>query len=101
MASPTPPTFTFTLTAAYTTATKTSDPFTITSNITSTTPVETPVEKKTLYLKSLRDAVRSAQEEINKELTLRMEEDNARASAAAANDAKEEENYGEEMPEED
>ena len=96
---------TSTLTATYTTATQTSAPFTITSAIaTSPTPTtSTPLEQKTAYLRSLRAAVLGAQEEINRELTQRMEEDNARAggTAAAGKDAREEENYGEEMVEED
>ncbi|TVY31864.1 hypothetical protein LOCC1_G008625, partial [Lachnellula occidentalis] len=43
------------------------------------------------------------QEEINKELTMRMEEDKAVASRVkgGVDEAKEEDNYGEEVPEED
>lgn len=100
MASPTP-----TLTATYTTTPQTMNPpFTITTAIAAPTPPSqtTPLEQKTAYLRSLRAAVLGAQEEINKELTQRMEEDNARAGGGATGkDAKDEENYGEEMVEED
>lgn len=97
MASPT-------LTATYTTTPQTMNPpFTITTAIAAPTPSsQTPLEQKTAYLRSLRAAVLSAQEEINKELTQRMEEDNARAGGGAAGkDTREEENYGEEMVEEE
>lgn len=74
-------------------------------------PVATPpsdsVENRTKYLKDLRQAVVQTQEQVNKELTARMEEDNARATAAGTpggkpvvagvDEAKEEENYGEEV----
>lgn len=67
------------------------------------------VETRTKYLKDLRQAVLWIQEQVNKELTARMEEDNGRAAgtpsgqprAAGVDEAKEEENYGEEVPEED
>lgn len=98
MASPT-------LAATYTTTPQTNNPpFTITTAIAApTSPSQTPLEQKTAYLRSLRAAVLGAQEEINKELTQRMEEDNARAGGGGASgkDAREEENYGEEMIEED
>ena len=103
--SPETPAAPFTLSAKYTSATG-NEPFTITSTTTITTP-GTPLEQKTAYLQSLRSAVLYTQEQINKELTARMEEDNAKAAAAggnskaALNDAKEEENYGEEMQEDD
>lgn len=97
MTTPTP-----TLTATYTTTPQANPPFTITTAIAAPTPSQTPLEQKTAYLRSLRAAVLGAQEEINKELTQRMEEDNARAGGTAAGkDAKDEENYGEEMVEED
>lgn len=72
--------------------------------------VDTPLPSasgsdKTSYLAALRTAVIDAQATINRELTARMEEDNkARdvgAGAAAVDDAKEEENYGEEVQEEE
>lgn len=63
------------------------------------------VDEKTKYLNSLREAITSAQDQINTELTQRMEDDKARLAAGAPgnkiDDAKEEENYGEEVPEED
>ncbi|EPE07742.1 hypothetical protein F503_00464 [Ophiostoma piceae UAMH 11346] len=55
---------------------------------------------KTAHLAALRKAVKGAQDEINKELTARMVLDVKDGEAAAAA-AKEEENYGEEMVEED
>ncbi|TVY25136.1 hypothetical protein LHYA1_G006477 [Lachnellula hyalina] len=60
---------------------------------------------KTAYLSALRKATSQMQEDINKELTMRMEEDNAVDMASKAkggvDEAKEEDNYGEEVPEED
>ncbi|KAJ2892217.1 hypothetical protein MKZ38_010127 [Zalerion maritima] len=69
------------------------------------------VQDKTAYLSSLRHAIFATQENVNKELTARMEEDKAREAseknrtkkgAAVTNgkkraydEAKEEENYGE------
>ena len=62
-------------------------------------------EDKTLHLASLRKAVISLQIQINRELTARMDEDKARESgtnaAPAVDEAKEEENYGEEVQEEE
>lgn len=66
------------------------------------------VADKTAYLAALRAAVGSAQAEINKELTMRMEEDNNKKAQgegaqndkkakAAVDEAMEEENYGEEV----
>lgn len=65
------------------------------------------VPDKTAYLRGLRAAAAALQAQVNTELTRRMEEDNdnkARGEAEASknNDAKEEENYGqEEAPEEE
>lgn len=81
--------------------------FTITKTIASAPPLSS-VEEKTRYLEKLRQAVTESQERINKELTLRMEQDNARASSAhgksaanlATDEDREEENYGEEAQEE-
>jgi hypothetical protein len=71
------------------------------------TPPSDSVENRTKYLKDLRQAVVQTQEQVNKELTARMEEDNARATAAGTpggnsavagvDEVKEEENYGEEV----
>ena len=70
-------------------------------------------EARKSYLKELRQAACQIQEQVNKELTARMEDDKARSSAgddsgaaAATNangvdEAKEEENYGEEAQGED
>ncbi|KAL2203645.1 Gon7-domain-containing protein [Sarocladium strictum] len=70
-----------------------------------TLPATASVNEKTKYLNSLREAITSAQDQINKELTQRMEDDKVRLAAGAPgakiDDAKEEENYGEEVPEED
>lgn len=69
-------------------------------------PASGSVSEKTQYLQKLRAAIASTQDEINKELTQRMEEDKVRLAAGgdgskAVDDAKEEENYGEEVVEED
>lgn len=81
--------------------------FTITKNIPA--PPSSSVQDKTQYLEALRRAVAETQDQVNKELTARMEEDKARetpagGSAAAklgADEDKEEENYGEEVQEEE
>ncbi|KAM3536334.1 hypothetical protein MY4038_000492 [Beauveria bassiana] len=84
-----------TLTASYTSPTN--EAFAITTPLPSSSSSD-----KTSRLSALRDAIADAQDTINKELTARMEEDKARdASAAAVDDAKEEENYGEEVQEGD
>ena len=76
------------------------EPFT--ANEALTAPPSASVADKTRYLSHLRMAVSSMQEHINKELTARMEEDKAKAGTqdapadAALDEAKEEENYGEE-----
>lgn len=70
-------------------------------------PSSTDVAAKTEYLSALRAAVVSTQEQINEELTARMEEDKARvaptdaaaAKRATVDEEKEEENYGEEVQE--
>ncbi|KAF4821225.1 hypothetical protein CGCTS75_v011144 [Colletotrichum tropicale] len=77
------------------------DPFTHSESIPA--PPTSGVQDKTAYLKSLREAINTAQESINKELTARMEEDKAReagknGSRTAVDEALEEENYGEEAP---
>lgn len=71
-------------------------------------PPTASASDRTSYLASLRKATKTLQDTINAELTLRMEEDNARAAAGSASksknaidEAKEEDNYGEEIVEED
>ncbi|CCE27380.1 hypothetical protein E4U35_007166 [Claviceps purpurea] len=71
--------------------------FTVTKTLDS--PPSASPEDKTTYLEALRKAVTETQEQINKELTARMEEDVARGTATAQD--KEEENYGEEVQEEE
>lgn len=96
--SDTPPK-TMTLSATY--ASPTNAPFTAAHDLPpppsgTTNPT---VEDKTAYLAALRGAVATLQDEVNKELTQRMDEDKAReagSASAAVDDAKEEENYGEE-----
>ncbi|TLD06408.1 uncharacterized protein PgNI_08189 [Pyricularia grisea] len=60
---------------------------------------------KTNFLKDLRTSVAAVQDQVNKELTQRMEADKAReagtAAAATVNEAEEEQNYGEEVVNED
>lgn len=87
-----------TLSATYT-STSNNPPFTIFSAIPTPSTTLSPVDHKTAYLTGLRASVLDVQERINKELTTRMEQDNAASSTPA--DSKEEENYGEEMQEED
>lgn len=94
------------LSATY--ASPTNAPFTVTHDLQSppsgtTSPT---VPDKTKYLSDLRKATATMQEQINKELTQRMEEDKAQEAARsgkapkrAVDEAKEEENYGEEVPE--
>lgn len=57
---------------------------------------EPSTEERTAYLTALRESITSVQDQINVFLTQKMEEDNQKAGAAAAQDAKEEEHYGEE-----
>ncbi|KAM0335203.1 hypothetical protein ACHAQA_000245 [Verticillium albo-atrum] len=72
-------------------------------------PSSTSTAEKSAYLARLRDLVTTVQADVNTHLTQKMEEDKQRAAAEgtaprgknAADDAKEEENYGEELPEED
>ncbi|TLS24555.1 hypothetical protein PpBr36_08086 [Pyricularia pennisetigena] len=61
--------------------------------------------EKTKFLKDLRTSVAAVQDQVNKELTQRMEADKAReagtATAITVNEAEEEQNYGEEVVDED
>ncbi|QDS73622.1 hypothetical protein FKW77_001975 [Venturia effusa] len=59
--------------------------------------------ERTAYLAALRASITGIQDQINVFLTQKMEEDNAKAGAAASaeDDAKAEENYGEEVVEDD
>ncbi|KAK3321430.1 hypothetical protein B0T19DRAFT_403964 [Cercophora scortea] len=75
------------------------------------------VQDKSRYLRDLRAAIVTTQEQVNKELTARMEEDKEKAAAAAADasslparkgkggvvvdDVEEEEHYGEEAQEDE
>lgn len=77
------------------------------SSISIPAPPSDSVTDKTQYLAALRHAIAATQAQINKELTQRMEEDNARSGGAktgaskAVDEDKEEENYGEEVQEEE
>lgn len=73
-------------------------------------PLTSATSERVTYLASLRKATAELQETINKELTQRMEEDKMQAAAKAVtaggrngvvDEAKEEQNYGEEVVEED
>lgn len=91
------------LTATY--ASPTNAPFTITTALAppaSGTAAPT-VPDKTAYLAALRTAAAGLQEQINKKLTQRMDEDNKTAASnkKALDDAKAEENYGEEGQEDE
>lgn len=90
-------------------ASPTNAPFTITHELQAPPSGTTKptIPDKTKYLADLRKATVVIQDQINKELTQRMEEDkaaeatkNGRASNRV-DEAKEEENYGEEVQEED
>lgn len=89
------------LTATY--SSPTNEPFVAAEDLQA--PAAEALEDKTRYLRDLRKATLAAQEQINKELTQRMEEDKAKeagkASKKEADEDKEEENYGEEVPEEE
>ncbi|KAM4066918.1 gon7 family protein [Hirsutella rhossiliensis] len=90
------------LTATYTSPSN--EPFTVATAIPA--PPSGSVADKTQYLEALRQAVDDAQAQINKELTARMQEDNAAAGNKIAaklgiDEDKEEENYGEEVPDQD
>jgi hypothetical protein len=75
------------------------------------TPPSDKPSDRTAYLGALRKATAAMQEHINKELTQRMEEDKAKeaegvngasnAKAHGMDESREEDNYGEEVPEED
>jgi hypothetical protein len=93
------------LTATYTSPTN--DLFTHTTRLLA--PTTTNPTDRTTYLSSLRNAVAVMQEKINNELTMRMEEDKTREAAIhgtsntnvkSVDETKEEDNYGEEVPEE-
>lgn len=95
------------LSATY--ASPTNEPFTHSEKI-PTLPSD-KTSDRTAYLGALRKATATMQEQINKELTTRMEEDKAKAAegvnepsmaqAKGVDEAKEEDNYGEEVPEEE
>lgn len=58
--------------------------------------------ERTAYLAALRASITDAQDQINAFLTQKMEEDNAKVGAASTeDDAKAEENYGEEVVDDD
>lgn len=84
----------------------TNEPFTTTLPISA--PPTDKTTDRTAYLSCLRKATTELQERINTELTARMEEDKARgangngiAKAKGVDEAKEEDTYGEEVPEEE
>jgi hypothetical protein len=84
----------------------TNEAFTITHQL--PTPPSDKTTDRTAYLAALRKAATELQEQINVELTARMEEDKARGAEAngiakdkGVDEAKEEDTYGEEVPEEE
>lgn len=96
------------LTATYTSPTNA--PFVVTHELQAPVSGTTnpTVPEKTKYLSALHDATATMQEQVNKELTRRMEEDKAREASKngghtpkGVDEAKEEENYGEEAQEEE
>lgn len=62
---------------------------------------QNPLTAKQSHLKTLQSLAPKLQEEINVYLTARMEEDKKAQGAISEKEAKEEENYGEEVVEED
>lgn len=91
-----------TLSATY--KSPTNEPFVYSHKIPA--PPSATTTDRTAYLAALRKAVAGLQESINTELTARMEEDKAREGATngakkGVDEAKEEDNYGEEVVEED
>ncbi|EGO56355.1 hypothetical protein NEUTE1DRAFT_64833 [Neurospora tetrasperma FGSC 2508] len=107
---------TTTFTATYTNSTTLSPSFTLTKDVPTTTSTnstssssEMTTSDRAKYLHELRQIAATFQDDINRELTQRMEEDNKRAGQNGGDDqskgkeaeAKEEENYGEEVVEED
>ena len=85
----------------------TNDAFTSAHQL-SAPPSDQPADR-TAYLGTLRKATVSLQDQINAQLTARMDEDKARgaeatsgiARAEGVDEAKEEDTYGEEVPEEE
>jgi EKC/KEOPS complex subunit GON7 len=84
----------------------TNEPFTHTTKLLA--PPSSKTTDRTAYLAALRKATAEMQETINKELTSRMDEDKAREAVASGtpkakvvDEAKEEDNYGEEVVEEE
>ncbi|EKJ69224.1 hypothetical protein NXS19_007709 [Fusarium pseudograminearum] len=84
-----------TLTAYYTSPE--SEPFQVSHTLSVISSTASTTDKAS-YLKALRASIAETQSTINQELTARMEQDKARDAAA---EAKEEENYGEEVVEEE
>lgn len=82
----------------------TNAPFTHEQKI--STPPSPKTSDRTTYLAALRAATVTLQEDINRELTARMEEDKALDITSASakkgvDESREEDNYGEEVVEED
>lgn len=90
------------LSAKYTSTNK-NIPFVITVPLDPPSKGAPATESRITHLRGLRAAVLNAQVQVNKELTARMEQDNAKSQQSAnnINDSKEEENYGEETQEEE
>ncbi|KAF4335569.1 EKC KEOPS complex subunit Gon7 [Fusarium beomiforme] len=84
-----------TLTADY--ISPTSEPFKVSHALPTISSTASTADKSS-YLKALRASVADTQATINEQLTARMEQDKARDAAA---EAREEENYGEEVQEEE
>ncbi|GKT51559.1 uncharacterized protein ColSpa_11740 [Colletotrichum spaethianum] len=81
----------------------TNEPFSFSESLSA--PATSSASDKAIYLNALRKSINAAQEDINKELTARMEEDKAKeatrngaAPKSIVDEALEEENYGEEAP---
>ena len=84
-----------TLTADY--SSPESEPFKVSHQLPAISSTASTTDKAS-FLEALRASIADTQATINQELTTRMEQDKARDAAA---EAKEEENYGEEVVEEE
>ncbi|RDW75712.1 hypothetical protein BP5796_06533 [Coleophoma crateriformis] len=86
----------------------TNEPFVVSNTLAAPASAES-TKDRTTYLGVLRKATAEMQDQINKELTMRMEQDKAReaegnggvAAKKGIDEKKEEDNYGEEIVEED
>ncbi|KAF2107255.1 hypothetical protein BDV96DRAFT_474953, partial [Lophiotrema nucula] len=88
-------------TATYNSPTNSPSPHTISASLPSTS-ANPATEDRVAHLAALQSSVKTLQGDVNTFLTQKMEEDKVKGAATVkVDDAKEEENYGEEVVEED